>query len=204
MKLFVFAQAPNPMKVLVYLREKGIEIPLEDVDLAAGETRTPEFLRKNPLGTLPILELDDGSYLTESAAIIGYLEDLHPSPPMMGASPLERARIREAERIADLGVLLTVGRIFQNTSPLFSGRVKQSADVAAAAREQLGETLTVLDARIGDQPFVCGAAPTVADCTLYAGLALARFAQIDLDPTFTNIARWFADFAVRPSTSRPA
>src|SRR5215470_19985113 len=112
MKLNVFAGAPNPRKVLVYLKEKGLDIPLETVDLMSGQNRTPEFLKKNPLGGLPVLELDDGSYLTESLAIMEYLEELHPNPPMLGTTPLERARVREIERIIELGVLGRIAQIF--------------------------------------------------------------------------------------------
>lgn len=199
MKLYVFPPAPNPMKVLVYMKEKGIELPLEQVNLIEGETRTPEFLKKNPLGAVPVLELDDGSHLTESGAIIGYLEDLNPDPPMRGHDPLSRARIHEVERIADLGVIGSVGGIFQNTSPLFAGRVKQSAEVADAARGRLANALGALDPKIGDNAFAAGDEPTIADCTLWAGLAFAQFAQVDVDPSFGNVLRWFESFGKRPS-----
>src|SRR5574340_1452465 len=106
MKLYDFGHAPNPRKVRIYLAEKGLTLPIETVNSAAGESHTPEFLKKNPLGGVPVLELDDGSFLTESLAIIEYLEELHPNPPMIGISPVERARVRELERMADLGVLL--------------------------------------------------------------------------------------------------
>lgn len=198
-KLYVFPPAPNPMKVLVYMKEKGIELPLEHVNLIEGESRTPEFLKLNPLGAVPVLELDDGSHLTESGAIIGYLEDLNPDPPMIGTDPLSRARIREVERIADLGVIGSVGAIFQNTSALFAGRVKQSAEVVDAARGRLANALGALDPKVGDKPFAAGDEPTIADCTLWAGLAFAKFAQVDIDPSFGNVLRWFESFGKRPS-----
>ncbi len=105
MRIYDFRFAPNPHKLRIYLAEKGISIPLERVDLRKGENLKPEFLAKNPLGALPVLELDDGSCLTESLAIIEYLEELHPDPPMIGIEPLERARVRELERFADTSVL---------------------------------------------------------------------------------------------------
>src|SRR5690348_5694187 len=115
MKVYDFVGAPNPKKLRVYLAEKGLSIPCVPVNIVSGENRTPEFLRKNPLGGLPVLELDDGSHLTESLAIIEYLEELHPTPPMLGTTPRERARVRELERIAELGVLNAVATYFQNT-----------------------------------------------------------------------------------------
>ncbi|MFN8625846.1 MAG: glutathione S-transferase family protein [Candidatus Binatia bacterium] len=199
MKLYDFAMAPNPKKVRAYLAEKGLNIPIEPVNIAAGETRTPEFLSKNPLGGVPVLELDDGSCLTESLVIIEYLEELRPSPPMIGTSPLERARVRELERIAELAVLQRVGTIFQNTSPFFAGRIKQSPEAAESARKQLHTALNVLDARIGNHPFVAGDRPSIADCTLLAALEFAEFGQVAIEPSCTNVARWLRAFKQRPS-----
>lgn len=199
MKLYDFVGAPNPKRLRVYLAEKGIKVPTEPVNIITGENRTPEFLKKNPLGGLPVLELDDGSHLTESLAIIEYFEDLHPKPPMIGTTPRERARVRELERIAEIGVLGRVATIFQNTHPFMAGRIKQSPDAAETARGLLGNSLKVLDAAIGKNKFVAGDRPSIADCTLLAALDFADFAQIAIDPKYANVARWCADFKQRPS-----
>ena len=199
MKLYTFSLAPNPRRVHVYLAEKGIELTLETVDIATGANRKPDFLKKNPLGGLPVLELDDGSHLTESLAIMEYFEELHPEKPMIGRTPLERARTREVERIAEIGVLSAVGTIFQNTNPLFAGRVKQSPDAVETARARLANNLTVLDHKIGDKPFVMGAEPTIADCTLFAALKFGEFAGAPLDRGYKNVARWYDAFSQRPS-----
>jgi len=201
MKAYVFAGAPNPRKLIVYLREKGLEIPLESVDILSGANRTPEFLKKNPLGGLPVLELDDGSHLTESLAIIQYLEELHPTPPMIGTSPVERARVRELERICELGVFSSVGTVFQNTHPFFAGRLKQSPEAAENARARLASTLKVVDARIDGRRFVAGDRPSIADCTLLAALGFAEFTGIPLDPGLKNVARWYEEFKQRPSAA---
>src|SRR5262245_39217671 len=123
MKLYMFPLAPNPRRVVVYLKEKGIELSFVSIDVTKGENRTPEFLAKNPSGALPVLELDDGTVLTESLAIVEYLEELHPNKPMIGTTPLERARVRELERICELGVLAGTAAVFQNTSPFFASRI---------------------------------------------------------------------------------
>jgi glutathione S-transferase len=199
MKLYDFPPAPNPKKVRVYLAEKGLTLPIEPVDAINGANRTPEFLAKNPLGGLPVLELDDGTFLPESLAIIEYLEELHPEPPMIGRTPLERARVRAAERICELGVLGNVASVFQNTSPFFAARVKQSPAAAENGRTRLAVNLRVLDGMIGERPFVCGERPTIADCTLLAALEFAAFAGIAIDPQLGNIQRWHAAFKQRPS-----
>jgi glutathione S-transferase len=201
MKLLDFPLAPNPKKVRVYMAEKGITMPIEPVDALSGANRTPEFLKKNPLGGLPVLELDDGTHLTESLAIMQYLEELHPTPPMVGTTPLERARVRELERICELNVLLRVATIFQNTSPFFAARVKQSPDAAETARGALASGLKAIDARIGSHPFVAGERPTIADCTLFAALEFAAFAQIPIDPACRNLLRWHESFKQRPSAA---
>src|SRR5262249_27934523 len=202
MKVYDFAGAPNPKKLRVYLSEKGLQIPMEQVDILTGQNRTPESLaKKNPLGGLPVLELDDGSHLTESLAIMEYLEELHPDPPMLGTTALDRARVREAERICELGVLGNVGTIFQNTHPFFAQRVKQSPGAADSARVRLNNALKVLDAQLGMRKFVAGDAPSIADCTLIAALDFATFAGIEIDPAYRNVHRWLGDWKQRPSAS---
>jgi len=201
MKIYDFVGAPNPKKLRVYLAEKGISIPTEPVNIVSGENRQPEFLKKNPLGGLPVLELDDGTHLTESLAIMEYLEELHPTPALLGANPRERARVRELERIAELGVLMAVGTYFQNTHPFMAGRLKQSPDAAENAKTRLTGNLKVLDAAIGNKKFVAGDRPSIADCTLFAALEFAQFAEAPVDPSCKNVARWYGAFKERPSAS---
>ena len=197
MKLHDFVGAPNPKKVRVYLAEKGITIPVQPVNIVTGENRTPEFLKRNPLGGLPVLELDDGTFLPESLAIIEYFEELHPDPPMIGTTPLDRARVRALERVAELGVLNSIATIFQNSHPFMAGRLKQSADTAENARARLGVNLKALDDAIGKRPFVAGTRPTIADCTLLAALGFGEFAGVPLDPAFKNVGRWYDAFRAR-------
>ena len=201
MKVYDFVGAPNPKKLRVYLSEKGLQIPCQQVNIVTQENRSPEFLKKNPLGGLPVLELEDGSHLTESLAIIEYLEDLNPEPSMIGKTPRERARVRELERIADLGVLGAVGAYFQNTHPFMAARFKQSPDAAENAKARLATTLKVLDAAIAGNPFVAGQRPTIADCTLLAALEFAGFAQAPVEGSVKNVHRWYEEFKQRPSAS---
>ena len=201
MKLYVFMVAPNPTRVRLYLAEKaaaGGEIELTEVfvNLAKGEQRRPEHLERNPLGKLPVLELADGSFLTESLAIIEYLEESCPEPPMIGTNARDRARVRELERIAEVGVLLPVGRFVHATSsPLGLPPVPE---IAAQARRMLPDALGVLDDVLADgRPFVAGERPTIADCTLQAALQFARFGKLELDSAFTHLARWDESYRQR-------
>ncbi len=203
MKLYFFPVAPNPTKVRLYLAEKaagGAEIALTEVtvDLREGEQSHAEHLERNPFGKLPVLELDDGSHLIESLPIIEYLEELHPNPPMIGSTPLECARVRELERVADVCVLMVVGRIVHATnSPL---GLPPSPEVAKNAREMLPKSLEFLDRRLDDgRPFLAGERPSVADCTLAAGFQFGRFGDVEIDASFENLARWDEAFRSRPS-----
>ncbi len=199
MKLYTFRVAPNPTKLRTYLLEKGLEIPEQLVNLVTGEQNAPAFLAINPRGKLPVLELDDGTHLTESLAIMEYLDELHPEPPMIGRTPLERARIRELERIIDLGVLIRLAKIVHNSNSPLPG-VKGIPEVAEKERERLPTLLRLVDERIGDNPFVAGTEPSIPDCTLFAGLRFGEFGKIEIDPTCKNLHRWYAAFGERPST----
>src|SRR5713101_1210989 len=127
-KLYNHAMAPNPRRVRIFAAEKGIELSLEDIDILAGQSRTPQFLAKNSSGGLPVLELDDGSCLCESVAICRYLEGLHPEPNLLGRDLREQAQIEMWNRRMELELFATIGRTFQNVSPIFQGRLKQFSD----------------------------------------------------------------------------
>jgi glutathione S-transferase len=206
MRLYWFPIAPNPTRVRLYLAEKaagGARIALEEqlVNLPAGEQRQPEHLARNPLGRLPVLETDDGRFLTESLAIIEYLEELHPEPPLIGSTPAARARVRELERIAELAVLQPIARIIHGTkSPL---GLPPAPEVAAHARAALPDGLAVLEARLADgRPFLAGGAVTIADCTLAAGFQFARFAGVALPGGLPHLLRWDRAFREREPARR--
>ncbi len=194
MKLYVFIVAPNPTRVRLYLAEKaaaGTPIELEQVmvNLREGEQSLPEHVARNPLAKVPVLEFDDGSFLTESLAIIEYLEESHPEPSLTGATPRERARIRELERIAETGVLAPIAWIVHATnSPVGLAPIPE---VARLFRGVLPYGLRVLDGVLADgRPFLAGERPTIADCTLAAALQFGRFGKVEPDPALQNLARW--------------
>ena len=202
MKLYVFMVAPNPTKVRLYLAEKTsrgceIDLPQVPVSLIEGEQRQPEHLARNPLGNLPVLEFDDGSFLTESLAIIEYLEERYPEAPMIGTDPQQRAWVRRLERLAEMGVLGPIGHIVHTTnSPLGKDPVPE---VAAYFRETMKPQLEVLDDCLSDgRSFVAGGEhATIADCTLAAALQFGRFGKFELDDSFANVLRWDAAYRQR-------
>jgi glutathione S-transferase len=129
-KLYNHALAPNPRRVRIFAAEKGIELALEDVDILAGKSRTPEFLAKNPSGGVPVLELDDGSCLAGSVAICRYLEGLHPEPNLLGRDLREQAHIECWNRRMELELFSSIGRTAQNVSLVFQAASSNSPNMA--------------------------------------------------------------------------
>ena len=173
MKLYYHMVAPNPNRVRVFANEKDLPVEQVLVDLAEGEHRSPEHLARNPRAALPVLELDDGGFLTESVPIMEYLEECFPETPMYGVSPIERARVRELERLAEFKLLIPIGRLVHATnSPL---GLPPNETVAEQERSRLPQGFALMNDRLANHTFVCGEQVTVADCTLFAGLFFGEF-----------------------------
>ncbi len=199
MKIYDFSIAPNPRRLRIFVAEKGLKIPSEQVNILEGKNRTPEMLAKNPAGGLPVMELDDGSHLAESVAICRYLEGLHPEPNLMGKDYREQAFIEMWSRRIELNLFGVVARAFQNTNELFKGRIKQFPEYGAAQRETALQQLQWLDAQIGNRPFLAGDRFTIADITAEVAVDFAEFAGIKFDPALKNLSRWHKSVSSRPS-----
>lgn len=201
MKIYDFAGAPNPKKVRMYLAEKGIDdMEIVAVDITKGEHRTEEFRAKNPRRKLPVLELDDGRCFSESLAIIEYLEECYPDPPLIGRNKEERLHVRRLERICELGVLYGVSLAVQNSHPFFAKQVQQSEDTFALGMRLLNRNLSMLDEEMGTSPFVAGEQISIADCTLYAALWFAHVMRAKPDlSACPNLRRWNDAMRQRPS-----
>lgn len=200
MKIYDFQLAPNPRRVRVFLAEKGLKIPLEQCDLFTGKNRTPEMLKKNPAGGLPVLELDDGTCLAESVAICRYLEGLHPEPNLMGKDFKEQSHIEMWNRRVELGLFAASARAFQHTNPLFKDRMKQMPEYGASQQEAVRGQLKWLDEQIGNKPFIAGNRFTIADITSLVAVDFAtQMAGVPMDPSLKNLARWHQAVSSRPS-----
>jgi glutathione S-transferase len=199
MKIYDFAFAPNPRRVRIFVAEKGLNIPYEQVSLFEGKNRTPEFLKKNPFGGLPVLELDDGSHLAESVAICRYLEGMHPEPNLMGKDSREQASIEQWNRRVEMGVFGSVARTFQNTSDFFKGRIQQFPEYGKVQAETAQNQFKLLDELIGDRPFIAGNRFTIADITALVAVDFGAQAGVQYDPALKNLSRWHQSISSRPS-----
>ncbi|HEY8494951.1 MAG TPA: glutathione S-transferase family protein [Myxococcota bacterium] len=192
---------PNPRVVRMFLAEKGVTIPRETVDLMRGENRREPYLKRNPAGQLPCLELDDGTYLAEILPICEYLEEKYPQPILIGATPEERARTRMWLRRIDLNIVEPMANGFRYAEglALFKDRIRvipQAADdLKAIAREKLAW----LDGLMNGNEWIAGDRFTLADVFLYAFLDFGRTVGQPLDPKLSWLPRWFERVAARPS-----
>ena len=200
MKLYDNRRAPNPRRVRIFLAEKGITVPSVQVDLLAREQKSESFRRKNSLGSVPVLELDDGECIAESVAICRYLEELQPEPALFGRDARERAQVEMWNRRLELGLLVPVGQVWIHGSPHTAKLVKQVPAAAEFNRGVIARFLRWLDGELAASKFVAGERYSVADIT---GLCTLDFATvlvgISIDSTLSHLSRWHAAVAGRPS-----
>lgn len=203
MKLYMVPLAPNPTKVMLYIAERaelGVEMDIEQivVNTVKGRHREPEHLARNPFGTVPALELDDGSHLVESLAIIEYLEDRFPDGGLLGSDPLERARARDVERIVDLRIAGPMGAYgHAKNSPL--GR-PPDPEKAAAMEAQVQIPLDYLEGLLADgRPLLLGERVNLADLTLQASLQFLRYVEGDLFGDRPLLRAWDERYRERPA-----
>ena len=194
---------PNPRTVRMFLAEKGVTLPLVEVDLMGGENRRPPYTDKNPAGQLPCLELDDGTILAEVLPICEYIEEKHPQPPLIGTTPEERAVTRMWARRIDLNIVepMANGFRFAEGLMLFKDRIhtipQAADDLKAIAREKL----VWLDGLMGTNQFIVGSRFTLADIFLFAFLDFGRTVGQPLDPSLKWVSGWFERVAARPSAA---
>ena len=200
MKLYDNAFAPSPRRVRMFLAEKGLSFERVEVDIAAGATSSAEFLAVNPLGEVPVLELDDGTRLQESLAICRYLESLHPEPCLFGATPLARARIEAMTLSLMFRVYQPTTHAFRHTHRFWQGRVTQIPEYGALAREQVLTEWQRIDGLLAVRPFIAGDSFSFADIVAFTTLEFGKPSGIRLQPTQQHLSRWYAAIAARPSS----
>jgi len=175
MKLYTAIRAPNPRRVDMFLVEKGLTLERVNLNLNAGEHRSSEFMTKNPMARVPVLELDDGRALSETRAICTYLEGLHPLPNLMGVDAEERAFIEMADRRVELGLMLTIANAIRHSHPgLAPLEIPQFPDFGASQATKVLDIATRFDAILQTQPYMAGPRFTIADITAFCGLEFAR------------------------------
>jgi len=199
MKLYDARTAPNQRRVRIFLAEKGISVPVEQVDIVSAQNRSAEFRAKNAMGTLPVLELDDGTTIAESVAICRYFEELQPEPPLMGTDAKDRAVVEMWQRRMEYEVFLPITQVFRNGHAFFKGRIPQVPEYGEVCRKHAEQRLEWLDGVLADRRFVAGERYTIADITALCAIDFGRVSNIRVTPEQPNLARWHAAVSSRPS-----
>jgi glutathione S-transferase len=207
MKLYVWNRAPNPRRVLIFLAEKSIDVPQEDVGGEKGRLK-PEYVARYPQATVPMLELDDGTQIGEAMAICRYFEELHPTPPLMGVDTRDRALVDMWERRAYEEGLISAAEIFRNRHPLFADRgvpggagesIPQIPALAARGKRRLQLFFRKFDSQLQRHRFVAGDRFTVADATTLAAVDFAAFNGEKIPDECASLRRWHGEVSKRPS-----
>jgi glutathione S-transferase len=200
MKFYDSAMAPNPRRVRIFLAEKGIEPPTTvQVDLGKAENREQAFRKKNPLGTVPVLELDDGTCISESVAICRYFEEQQPEPQLLGRDPVDKAIVEMWQRRMELEVLMPSAGSFRNTHDFFKGRIEQVPEYGEVCKRTCLARLAWLDTELADREFIAGDRYTIADITAMVGIDFGRVTGIRIADDQKNLARWHQTVSSRPS-----
>jgi glutathione S-transferase len=200
MKIYDFPLAPNPRRVRIFLAEKNVEMVYVHVDMLKNEHRTVEFMDKNPLGALPVLEFDDGTYLTESVAICRYFEGVYPQPPLMGVDPRDSAFVEMWSRRMELEISQPIGNFVQHTHPLFRDRIQQFPEFGEARRDHGLKRVEWLDSILAQRQFVAGDRYTIADIIAQVAIDLGlNLGGLKLPDGARHVKRWHEAVSGRPS-----
>lgn len=189
----------HPRRVRIFMAEKGLSIERREVDAAGGANALPDFLRLNPLGKLPVLELDDGSAIAESLAICRYLEMTHPNPALMGRTPEESAHIEMWTLRMDHELSQPIALAFVHSSDFYRGRVEQVPEVANWARGRALQTMAWLDGELAGRSHIAGDAYTLADIVAQCACVLGKAVGLRIPSEMAHLSRWFAQVSARPT-----
>ncbi|MGH6790488.1 MAG: glutathione S-transferase family protein [Pseudolabrys sp.] len=202
MKLYDSNRAPNPRRVRVFLAEKGISVPTEQVDIMARQHKTPEYAAINPLQRMPALVLDDGTIITESIAICRYFEAQQPEPPMFGVGGKDAALVEMWTRRCELNLLSAVAHVFRHSHPAMKElEVPQVVEWAEANRPRVIDFIKILDAELAKHEFIAGDRYTVADITTQVAVDFMKVCKLTIPDELGHVKRWHASVSGRPSAS---
>lgn len=205
MKFYDCATAPSPRRVRIFLAEKDIDIPTVEIDLQHGEQLGDAFRARNPFCTVPVLELDDGTCITESFAICQYLEDLHPRPPLMGRDARERAMATMWNTHIEHHGLGAIAEALRNRAKGFGSRAltgstdfEQIPELVSRGRERTEIFLRELDQQLAGREYLLGDAYTVADITALVAVDFAGWIKLPIPADAADLRRWHTQVSSRP------
>ncbi|MDI9244171.1 glutathione S-transferase family protein [Marinobacter sp. CHS3-4] len=194
--------APNPRRVRMFMAEKGLldKAQFVQIDIQKGENLTPEYAAKNPMKKVPVLELDDGTCISETMAICRYFEESYPeTPTLLGDTPLEKAQIEQWVRWIEFSFFLPTGMCFQHTSGYFKDRMNPIKEWGEECGKTVRNFMAFLDEHLEGKEYICCDRLTAADINAFTTLAFARVVDIRVQPEQQNLKAWFDRIKQRPS-----
>lgn len=202
MKLYEYKAFPNPRRVRMFLAEKGINVPTEQVDVPAGAHRSEENLSKNPGAAVPFLELDNGKFISETVAISRYFEEKQPRPVLMGTTAEEKATIDMWQRRVEHGLSHAVGNYFHHaTDGLGEPDRYRNQDWGEKNREQALSTMKMLDSQLTNNEYIAGDDFTIADITALCAIDFAQAVNIAIPEDHVHLQRWHRNVSSRQSAA---
>lgn len=202
MLIYEDKRAPNPRRVRIFLAEKGLDVPRQQVDIMGEEHKTPELLKCNPFGRLPILVLDDGTTICESLAICRYFEAANPEPALFGTDAVDQAMVEMWQRRIEQQLFQPISYTFRHTHPRMAHlEVPQVPEWGEANRPKIANMLAFLDGELAERRFMAGDRFSVADITALCAIDFMKVVKLSLDEGHANLRRWHAEVSSRPSAS---
>jgi glutathione S-transferase len=193
--------APNPRRVRIFLAEKAIDVPYENVSIRKRAHKTPEFRTKNSLGQLPVLELDDGTTLCESVSICRYLEELHPAPALFGETALERALIDMWIRRVEFVLMHPISAVWVHAHPLTAPLGTQFKDFGESRRDVVAKAMRWLERELASREYIAGPRFSMADIVTLTSIDFAGFIGLELPAECERLRAWHARVSQRPSAT---
>jgi glutathione S-transferase len=202
MRIIETRSAPNPRRVRIFLAEKNIAVPCEEIDIMTGAAQSPELTGFNPMQRVPVLILDDGTAISESVAICRYFEEVKPDPPLFGEGPVGRALVEMWNRRMELGLFAAIAAAFRHLNAKMSSlEVPQVAEWGEVNKPKALSLLEWLDRELAHRPFIAGANYSIADITALVAIDFMKPARIARPQGLTNLDRWHRTVSARPSAS---
>ena len=193
--------APNPRRVRIFAAEKGIDLSSKEVSIPKREQKAPEYVAKNPRGQTPILELDDGTVIAESVAIMRYLEAEQPDPPLFGTTAREIAEIEMWNRRVEMILMPAIAAVWVHTHPFTAALPGRNVEWGESNRPRVAEGMRFFDGSLEGREYLAGSVFSAADILLLTTVDFAKFIGLDMPSECANLLRWHERVSARPSAS---
>ena len=193
--------APNPRRVRIFAAEKGIDLSSKEVSIPKREQKAPDYVAKNPRGQTPILELDDGTVIAESVAIMRYLEAEQPDPPLFGTTAREIAEIEMWNRRVEMILMPAIAAVWVHTHPFTAALPGRNVEWGESNRPRVVEGMRFFDGSLEGREYLAGSSFSAADILLLTTVDFAKFIGLEMPSECANLLRWHERVSARPSAS---